>query len=351
MHMRKSKAFTKKEFQYLAKFPIITLEKTTGMGTYGSTEQGSLEAAKGIKAINPDAKVLYYRNIIVHYNGYDVNKSLSEIDSPLLINAAGKTNIIHGGKRGGYDLTSSSLQSWWLDHCIAMAANAEINGIFIDGNIKVLEPAFLKKEIGQKKKAKVAKAYEQMMRNLKSRLGKDKLVIANIIRARLSNSGLDYLEYFDGSYLEAIEVAANGMTRLDYVARGIAAIQKAARDGKIICFSMGLGEAKMVGMGIDDTRIKVGQGSAIQNRLTYTLAMFLVCAEKYSYFLAHDGYSVNRKDSSVWLKDFPEYSKPLGPPKGPAKKKGYIYSRDYEYASVWLDIENEKARIEWRSGS
>lgn len=351
MHMRKSKAFTKKEFQYLAKFPIITLEKKTGMGTYGSTEQGSLEAAKGIKAINPDAKVLYYRNIIVHYNGYDVNKSLSEIDSPLLINAAGKTNIIHGGKRGGYDLTSSSLQSWWLDHCIAMAANAEINGIFIDGNIKVLEPAFLKKEIGQKKKAKVAKAYEQMMRDLKSRLGKDKLVIANIIRARLSNSGLDYLEYFDGSYLEGIEVAANGMTRLDYVARGIAAIQKAARDGKIICFSMGLGEAKMVGMGIDDTRIKVGQGSAIQNRLTYTLAMFLVCAEKYSYFLAHDGYSVNRKDSSVWLKDFPEYSKPLGPPKGPAKKKGYIYSRDYEYASVWLDIENEKARIEWRSGS
>jgi hypothetical protein len=79
--------------------------------------------------------------------------------------------------------------------------------------------------------------------------------------------------------------------------------------------------------------------------------MFLVCAEKYSYFLAHDGYSVNIKDSSVWLKDFPEYSKPLGPPKGPAKKKGYIYSRDYEYASVWLDIENEKARIEWRSGS
>ena len=50
------------------------------------------------------------------------------------------------GKRGGYDLTNSSLQSWWLDHCIAMAANAEINGIFIDGNIKVLEPAFLKNE-------------------------------------------------------------------------------------------------------------------------------------------------------------------------------------------------------------
>ena len=123
------------------------------------------------------------------------------MDTPLLMNAAGKTNIIHAGKRGGYDLTSSSLQKWWLDHCISMAAHAEIDGVFIDGNIKVLEPGFLKKEIGQEKKAEVLQAYGQMMGALKSRIGKDKMVIANIIRARLSNSGLDYLEYFDGSYL------------------------------------------------------------------------------------------------------------------------------------------------------
>lgn len=90
---------------------------------------------------------------------------------------------------------------------------------------------------------------------------------------------------------------------------------------------------------------------AIQKRLTYSLAMFLICAEKYSYFLAHDGYSVNRNDSSVWLKDFPEYSRPLGPPKGPASKDGNIYTRKFEQASVWLDIEQEEARIEWKSAS
>lgn len=111
---------------------------------------------------------------------------------------------------------------------------------------------------------------------------------------------------------------------------------------------MGLGMAKHTGIGIDDTRMKAEKGSPYQDRLTYSLSIFLVCAEKYSYFLAHDGYSVNGDDSSVWLKLFPEYKKPLGPPKGPAKKEGYIYTREYEHASVRLDIEHEKARIDWK---
>ena len=64
MHMRKSAAFTQKELDYLAGFPLITLEKTTGSRTHGSTEAGSLAAAKAIKAINKDARVLYYRNVM-----------------------------------------------------------------------------------------------------------------------------------------------------------------------------------------------------------------------------------------------------------------------------------------------
>ena len=78
--------------------------------TYGSTEKGSLEAAKAIKEHNPDAKVLYYRNVMVHYQGYDVNESLEKIDRPLLMDASGNINLIHNGKRGGYDLTNPELR-------------------------------------------------------------------------------------------------------------------------------------------------------------------------------------------------------------------------------------------------
>lgn len=348
MHMRKAKAFTQEELQYLAAFPIVTLEKTTGEATYGSTEKGSLEAAKAIKALNSETKILYYRNIMVHYGGYDVNESMEKIDQLLLMNDKGETNLIHGRKRGAYDLSSSELRQWWLQHCVEMANRDCIDGLFIDGNIKALEPAFLQSTVGKEKKDQVVVGYDQTMKSLHEQLGDEKLIIANLIRARLSNSGLDYINYVDGSYIEGFEHAANGYTKKDYVARGIEAIQTAARDGKIICFSIGLGKAKAIGLGIDDTRMKAGDVSLLQERLTYTLSMFLIFAEKYSYFLAHDGYSVNGDDSSVWLKSFPEYERPLGAPKGPAQKQGYTYTREFEHASVWLDIEHENAHIEWR---
>ncbi|MEX0321882.1 MAG: putative glycoside hydrolase [Puniceicoccaceae bacterium] len=346
MHLRKAEAFNQEELHYLSKFPIITLEKTTGQGTYGSTELGSREAAKGIKAINPNAKVLYYRNIMVHYGGYAINDNLINVKQPFLRNNSGETKLIRNRVQA-YDLRDSSLQDWWLDHCFDMASYPEIDGIFIDGNIKALEPAFLKREIGEDNKADVKEAYAQMMMDLDEGVGPDKLLIANLIRARLPNSGLDYIQNFDGSYIEGFEAEANGLTKLEYVAKGIAAIQKAAREGNIICFSMGLGKALDVGLKIDDTRAKLEEGSYAQERLTYALAIFLICAEKYSYFLPHDGYSVNRNDSSVWLKDFPEFERPLGPPMGPAKLDGYVYTREFEHASVWLDIEKDEARVEW----
>ena len=194
----------------------------------------------------------------------------------------------------------------------------------------------------------MAEGYAVMMQDLKNRMPSDKLLVANIIRARLTNSGLDYMQYFHGSYLEGIEAQANGLTRLEYVTKGIAAIQQAARDGKIICMSMGLGRAATRGLRIDDSRHRLARGANTEPRLEYCLALFLICAEKYSYVYPHDGYDVNNNRSAVWLKRFPEYDNLLGPPKGPATQEGYTYTREFEYASVFLDIENEEAKITWK---
>ena len=51
MHVRKVTAFTPEETAYLAAFPLITFEKTTGMKEFGSTEQGTLQAAEAVKHI------------------------------------------------------------------------------------------------------------------------------------------------------------------------------------------------------------------------------------------------------------------------------------------------------------
>ena len=347
MHMRKSTSFTQEELEYLAGFPIITLEKTTGNSTYGSSEDGSREAAKAIKAVNPKAKILYYRNVMCNYGTYKVNEGLKDIPGAFLVARDGNTKL-HRGVREVYDLSNPALRMWWVDHCVEMAGYDEIDGVFLDGNIKALEPAFLGRELGAERKQEVAEGYAVMMQDLRNRVPSDKLLVANIIRARLPNSGLDYLQYFDGSYLEGIEAQANGFTRLEYLARGIDAVQRAARQGKIICMSIGLGSAALQGLKIDDSRKRLARGENVKPRLEYCLALYLICAEKYSYFLPHDGYSVNNNDSSVWLTRFPEFDKPLGPPKGPAVQDGYIYRREFEHTSVFLDIENKQGRVTWK---
>ena len=174
------------------------------------------------------------------------------------------------------------------------------------------------------------------------------MLVANIIRARLTDSGLSYMEYFDGSYLEGIETPAGGLSQVEYLAKGIDAVQKSARQGKIICMSIGLGEEALTGLKIDDRRKKLTRGTNMQPRLDYCLALFLICAEKHSYFLPHDGYDVSNKASSVWLKRFPEFDKPLGSPKGPAIQDGYTYTREFESANVFLDIEKKEGKISWK---
>jgi hypothetical protein len=81
-------------------------------------------------------------------------------------------------------------------------------------------------------------------------------------------------------------------------------------------------------------------------RFNYLLALFLVCAEKHSYFLAYDSYVVNKKNKT-WMKRPEEFDRPLGPPKGPAVQDGYIYTREFVHAKVRVDIENEVGEIEW----
>jgi len=93
MHMRKATSFTQEELNYLAGFPLITLEKTTGSRTYGSSEDGSREAAKGIKAVNPEARVLYYRNVMCNYGAYKVNEGLKDIPGDFLVARDGNTKL------------------------------------------------------------------------------------------------------------------------------------------------------------------------------------------------------------------------------------------------------------------
>jgi hypothetical protein len=347
MHVRKATAFTPKEIDYLATFPLITFEKTTGAGEFGSTEAGTQHAALAVKAINPRAKILYYRNIFVHYAAYAADAQLESIPHAFLEDREGNSKLVRGKSRA-YDLSNPAVQAWWLNHAKQVCALDYIDGIFVDGNIKALEHGYLLRQVGEKKKTAVEQAYHRMMKQLRAELGRESLVLANIIRARFDDSGLEYINAFDGSYIEGFEHAVGKMSRKDYMAKGIAAIQTAARQGKIIAFTMETGKYADTDMDMAGSQSKSKEFSGLKERLTYALALFLICAEPHSYFMLSDGYGVDNGRSDLWMQEIPEYNFPLGAPQGTAVQDGYVYRREFAHASVAVDIKKEAADISWK---
>jgi len=350
IHIRKDTTFSADEIRYLASFPLITFEKGTGAKEFGSTEAGTLAAARAVKKINPSTKVLYYRNVIVHYGGYAANASLTSIPGALLVGRSGSDKLVRNRVQA-YDLTNAKMRDWWLASANRVCADSAIDGLFFDGNIKVLEPAYLRDEIGEKKKAALVDGYTAMMKDTRRILGPEKLMVANVLRARFPDSGMSRLRAFDGSYMEGFETAVGNVPLKDYVAKGIAAFQEAARQGFLIAFTAGLGEedsdeGAKNRQRTDEIRKSLTGDEAAARRFNYLLAIFLICAEKHSYFCAHDGYDAKR--SKVWMKHPSEFERPLGAPKGPAVRAGCVYTREFARASVRLDLETQTAKIAWR---
>lgn len=349
VHIRKDTAFTDEEIRYLATFPLITFEKATGHKDSGSVEAGTLKAARAVKAINPATKILYYRNVIVHYGGYAADRSLKNIPGAFLVDRNGNDKLIRNRVQA-YDLTNQALRDWWIDAAKQVCSDPAIDGIFLDGVVKILEPAFLKNVIGEEKKAAQLAGYVTLMEDTRQMLGPQKLMLANVLRARFPDSGLSYMTALDGSYIEGFEGAV-GMSKKDYVAKGMEAFQKAAQQGAIIAFTCGLGnnqqDADETPRSAASNDNPVKRGGDVKSRFDYQLAMFLICAEKYSYFDLKDSYDA--KTSKTWLTHPPAYDRPLGAPNGPAMRNGYIYTRDFAHASVRLDIEKQTGDIVWKA--
>jgi hypothetical protein len=343
MHIRKWKNYTPEEINYLATFPLVTLEKANGTKFFDSNEEGTLAAARAIKEVNPAAKILYYRNVIVHYPGYRDDEAINSIPEGFLVGRNGQTDLVRGRQKA-YDLTKPEVREWWVANPKSICADPAIDGLFLDGIIKIKQSGYLSRLVGEQKQAECEAGYQAMMEETRKVLGPDKIMLANLVRAGTPDSGLVEIKRFDGSYLENFEGSK------EHLAQGIEAFQKAAREGYIMALTAGLSgikktEGEQNPLLTDEIRQGLAKDSDISKRFNYLLAIFLICAEKHSYFLAHDGYAA--EESKVWMKRWPELDRPLGPPEGPAVQDGYVYTREFAHAKVRLDIENQIGEIEW----
>lgn len=84
-----------------------------------------------------------------------------------------------------------------------------------------------------------------------------------------------------------------------------------------------------------------------QETIEFPLACFLIGAQPYSYFM----YSWGWGTETGALVEYPELKKPLGPPLGAYQRESedkWIFTRQFEHAHVWVDLEKEEARITWK---
>jgi hypothetical protein len=266
--------------------------------------------------------------------------------------ASGKlTQNGHGKvKRPSYDLRKPEVREYWIQDVMRMLKDPLCDGVFLDAYAKVVGQGKLDPEY--------IVGYHQMMDELLLRRANlNKLVVGNFLRADKEECAIpEVTKYLDGSYLEAFEKApASSPTEPhayeEYVARGIQAVQQVARDGKIILLRL---SAMDEGEGVDETGDALGSSEKAENphpsyykNLEYKLALFLTCAEQHSYFSYYT--PAPAKTTEELAPDLPEFKKPLGPPKGPAIKNGFTYTREFQYASVSLDLTKREGHIIWKA--
>jgi hypothetical protein len=77
------------------------------------------------------------------------------------------------------------------------------------------------------------------------------------------------------------------------------------------------------------------------------LAAFLAGAQKNSYFIYNWGYRME----NGCLEWYPEFDKKLGKPLADSRQTGWVLERDFEHASVWVNLETKEAKINWHDSN
>lgn len=320
----------------------------------GGTED-SIRLAAQVKKFNPQITIIGYKNLVIHYGGTADPLFINHPD--WFLHTRGKPELHGAGniKHPMYDLRQPAVREYWVEDVERILNIPVFDGIFLDAYAKVVNYPPVIRATGQDPPRDFIAGYHRMMDEHLKRSGKcGKIHIGNFLRATAKDCNVpEVMNYLDGSYLEWFDHYATLPPHLhsyeEYLAAGIQAVQQVGQAGRIIVLHL---EA------VDDEDIKVtadgadpaapGSSNSLYKNLEYKLAVYLVCAERYSYFQYQAAYKAT-EDFQAWAPEFPELKKPLGPPKGPAARNGYTYTREFQYASVRLDLAKRQGKIIWKA--
>ncbi|MCM2373954.1 putative glycoside hydrolase [Aporhodopirellula aestuarii] len=325
---------TREEVEFIAQqTDFLCIEKSHGVKELGAAELGAKHEAAALKKINPDMKVLFYFNAAYAwpFTSYNKNFTKDRIDElPEL-----KQFLIPHSKTGKladqfgafcFDVLNPDFRDWWVQTVTKGVRESGCDGAFIDqmhGNVK----------LRKNKSVEIQRAMGEMMTDLKESLGPDKILLAN-------NAYSEDAKYvYPASDAIMFENYASTKSSKESLLSEWIQMRRNAKKGKISVFRLGV-------EGTGRRNIKPNMPELAKENVEFALACYLIGAQPYSYFL----YSWGWKLASGALVDYPEFHKPLGPPKGAAKRTtpgGWEFTREFEHASVWVNTETRQSKITW----
>ena len=333
---KRSGELTDAEIEFVASHSdLVSLDKSHGLEAYGSTEKGIAATAARLKQRNPKLQVLFYFNTFVNWPGYDAFKTYRS--EWTLCTADGQV-VRHPSGTPRPDPSHSDFRQWWSE-TVAQAVNSgNLDGVFADALPQSRSPA-LAKMLGAEKQQAVVDGLRQLLALTKRKLGRDKIILANGIRAGQHLEFLDW-EGIDGVMIEHFD-AYNSKAPEDLKA-DLDSMALAAAKGKFVVLKGW--PALTPAESLVKNRSHADQLRLARERITFPLACFLIGAQPGCRFCYSWGY----READGALDSYPELERALGQPKADAVWKGLTATRDFAHAAVWIDLTAKQARIDWK---
>ncbi|KJD35985.1 hypothetical protein PW52_05005 [Tamlana sedimentorum] len=339
-HFGKEGALTSDEAKFISSHSnFIVLEKGHGLPDYKTTETGIEQDAKKLKAINPNMKVIFYWNTFLDYSMYEAHNVYNKHPEWWLRKKDGELDFKNAGLKR-YDLSNPKVRKWWVETAKNQILNGSTDGVFMDALIQVTSPANIKLW-GQVKYDSIHEGLKKLIAETRIALGDNKLIVYNGIRSNpRRNIGNNFPDYTDAVMIEHFGII-NSSSK-ESMLFDIQEMEKAGKTGKIVIFKGWPGYA-WIDKDFMAKPLKEKQRISKEN-ITFPLASFLAGAQENSYFIYNWGYRF-KHGALDW---YPEFDKPLGKPLHDMKVNGWQLTRDFEHASIWVNLETKEARIDWK---
>jgi hypothetical protein len=333
---KRTSDMTDAEIEFVAKQgDLIALEKSHGASAHGSTEAGSADTARRIKAKNPNAKVLFYLNSFINWGGYASYQTYR--DEWTLRTPTGE--IVTGpGNTPRPDPSNAEFREWWSDVVAAAMRDGPLDGVFVDALPQSFSAA-ITEQVGPEKQQAVIAGLREMLAMTKRKIGPQRILLANGTRGTNFREILDW-EGIDGVMIEHFGVI--GTTSPADIKADLDTMAIAATKGKFVSLK---GWPEFTFIDREAMRMPYEEKLKLaRERITFPLACYMVAAQPGSVFCYSWGYT----HTDGMLESYPELERPLGPPTADAKWDGRTATREFAHAKVWVDIANKTARIDWR---